>query len=54
MGKLLLGVRIPEELHRRVKAKAALQRRTLGAIVQELLEHWVAEDPPQLEAKPEE
>jgi predicted HicB family RNase H-like nuclease len=47
MSRQQLAVRIPEELHRRVKSKAALQGTTITAIVQELLERWVGEDPPE-------
>jgi len=42
-------IRLPEELHRRVKAKAALQGTTITAVLQELLEKWVKEDPPEAE-----
>ena len=42
-------IRLPEELHRRVKAKAALQGTTITAVLQELLEMWVKEDPPEAE-----
>ena len=40
-------IRLPEELHRRVKAKAALQGTTITAVLQELLEKWVKDDPPE-------
>jgi len=40
-------IRLPEELHRRVKAKAALQGTTITAVVREYLEHWVEEEPPR-------
>jgi predicted DNA-binding protein len=40
-------IRLPEELHRRVKAKAALEGRTFSAVLRELLEQWVSEDPPE-------
>jgi hypothetical protein len=39
-------ITIPEALHRRVKAKAALQGTTITAVLKELLEQWVKEDPP--------
>jgi len=42
-------IRLPEELHRRVKAKAALQGTTITAVLQELLEKWVKDDPPEAE-----
>ena len=42
-------IRLPEELHRRVKAKAALQGTTITAVVREYLEKWVEEDPPGAE-----
>jgi predicted DNA-binding protein len=41
-------IRLPEDLHRRVKAKAALQGTTITAVLQELLERWVEEDPPEI------
>ena len=44
-------VRLPEDLHRRVKAKAALQGTTITAVVREFLERWVEEDPPELELR---
>ena len=44
-------IRLPEDLHRRVKAKAALQRTTITAVVREFLERWVEEDPPELEVR---
>ena len=47
-------IRIPEELHRRVKAKAALQGRTITSVLIELLEQWVEEDPPEARIKGKE
>ena len=44
-------VRLPEDLHRRVKAKAALQGTTITAVIKEFLERWVEEDPPEVELK---
>lgn len=44
-------IRLPEDLHRRVKAKAALQGTTITAIVREYLERWVEEDPPEAPEK---
>ena len=44
-------VRLPEDLHRRVKAKAALQGTTITAVIKEFLERWVEEDPPEMELK---
>ena len=35
-----MTVRLPANLHRRVKAKAALQGITLSTVVRELLERW--------------
>ena len=35
-----MTVRLPTDLHRRVKAKAALQGMTLSTVVRELLERW--------------
>lgn len=42
-----MTAKIPVELHRRVKAKAALEGRTFSAVLRELLEQWVSEDPPE-------
>lgn len=42
--EIRINVRIPPELKRRVKAKAALQGKTLSDVVRELLEAWVGED----------
>ena len=44
-------VRLPEDLHRRVKAKAALQGTTITAVVREYLERWVEEELPQAPEK---
>ncbi|MBN1660994.1 MAG: toxin-antitoxin system HicB family antitoxin [Anaerolineae bacterium] len=44
-------IRIPEELHRRVKAKAALQGKTITSVLTELLQQWVEEDPPAPEKR---
>ena len=35
-----MTVRLPTDLHRRVKAKAALQGITLSTVVRSLLEQW--------------
>ena len=43
-------IRLPENLHRRVKAKAALLGTTITAVVQEYLERWV-EDWPEVPEK---
>jgi predicted DNA-binding protein len=40
-------IRLPEMLHRRVKAKAALQATTITAVVREYLERWVEEELPK-------
>ena len=42
-----LTLRIPKELHRRVKAKAAMEDTTITAVVKDCLEHWVEERPPE-------
>jgi predicted DNA-binding protein len=44
-------IRLPEELHRRVKAKAALQGTTITAVVREYLERWVEQELPQVPEK---
>ncbi len=36
-----LYVMIPEELHRKVKAKVSLEGKSMGGVVEELLEEWV-------------
>lgn len=46
-------IRLPEDLHRRVKAKAALLGTTITAVVREYLERWVEEDPPKAPEKRE-
>ena len=51
MGERRTTIRLPEDLHRRVKAKAALQDTTITAVVREYLERWVEEDPPETELK---
>jgi hypothetical protein len=38
-----LNVLIPQELHRKVKVKAMLEGKNLGALVEELLEEWAGE-----------
>jgi len=35
-----MQIRITTELHRKVKAKAALQGKTISGVVRELLERW--------------
>jgi predicted DNA-binding protein len=54
MGERRTTIRLPEDLHRRVKAKAALQGTTITAVVREYLEKWVKEDPPEAEFSDEE
>ena len=54
MSEHKMTVRIPEELHRRVKAKAALQGTTITSVVKDLLERWVEQDPPELELRDKE
>lgn len=40
-----MTMRIPEELHRHAKAKAALMGKPLSSVVRELLEKWLEEKP---------
>jgi len=42
-----LTLRIPKELHRRVKAKAAMEDTTITAVVKDCLERWIEEHPPE-------
>ena len=53
MGERRTTIRLPEDLHRRVKAKAALLDTTITAVVKEYLEKWIEEDPPEDELKRE-
>ena len=54
MGERRTTIRLPEDLHRRVKAKAALQGTTITAVVREYLEKWGEEDPPEAEFRDKE
>jgi hypothetical protein len=38
-----LYVMIPEDLHRKVKAKVSLEGKSMGGVVEELLEEWAGE-----------
>jgi hypothetical protein len=38
-----LYVMIPQDLHRKVKAKVSLEGKSLGGLVEELLEEWAGE-----------
>jgi predicted HicB family RNase H-like nuclease len=46
-----ITVRVPESLHRKVKAKAALMGKTVSDILREYLEALVKEEPPKFEEK---
>ena len=46
-----MSIRIPKELHKTVKIKAAQIGRPISAIVRELLEKWLEDDPPESEEK---
>jgi predicted HicB family RNase H-like nuclease len=46
-----MTIRIPKELHKAAKVKAAQVDRPLSAVVRELLEKWLEEDPPKSEEK---
>jgi predicted transcriptional regulator len=37
-------IEIPDELYRRVKAKSAMQGRTIREVTIQLYQHWLAED----------
>ena len=54
MGERRTTIRLQEDLHRRVKAKAALQDTTITAVVRDYLEKWVEQDPPEAEPKGKE
>ena len=47
MSEHKMTIRVSEELHRRVKSKAALEGTTITAVVTELLEQWLSDDPPK-------
>ena len=47
-------IRLPENLHRRVKAKEALLGTTITAVVREYLERWVEEDLPEEPEQPDQ
>jgi hypothetical protein len=56
VGEHKTTIRIPEELHRRAKAKAALTGQTLSEVFRRLLAGWVAEEielPPEPEQREE-
>ena len=38
-------IEIPDELYRRVKAKSALEQRTVRAVTMELFQRWLDEEP---------
>lgn len=44
MGKRI-AVKLPDELHRAVKIRAAVTGKTIAEVVREALEEWVGEDP---------
>jgi predicted HicB family RNase H-like nuclease len=44
-----ITVRIPESLHRKVKAKAALSGKSISDVLREYLEAWVEEPLPEPE-----
>jgi predicted DNA-binding protein len=48
-----ITVRVPESLHRRVKAKAALMGKTVSDVLREYLETWIEEEPPELRYRSE-
>ena len=48
-----ITIRIPESLHRKIKAKAALLGKTVTDILKEYLEAWIEEAPPELGQKGE-
>lgn len=54
MSERKTTIRLPENLHRRVKAKAALQGTTITAVVREYLERWVEQDPPESQLERDE
>ena len=54
MAEHKMTIRVDEELHRRLKAKAALQGTTISAVVTELMEKWVKEAPVEYKVEAEE
>ena len=42
--KKQITTRIPSELHRRIKAKAALVDKTMTEVIEDLLRRWLEED----------
>jgi predicted HicB family RNase H-like nuclease len=42
--KKQITTRIPSELHRKVKAKAALEDKTITKVIENLLSDWVKDD----------
>lgn len=53
MGERRTTIRLPEDLHRRAKAKAALQDTTITSVVKACLERWLAEESPEQETEDE-
>ena len=43
-----ITIKVPESLHRKVKAKAALLGRTVTDVLREYLEAWIEEASPEL------
>jgi plasmid stability protein len=46
-----ITVKVSEELHRKVKIKAAVVGKSVSDVLREYLEAWVEEDPPKSEEK---
>ena len=46
-----ITVRVPESLHRKVKANAALMGKTVSDILREYLEAFVKQEPPKSKKK---
>lgn len=46
-----ITVRVPESLHRKVKARAALEGKSVSDVLRDYLKEWVKDDPPTDEGK---
>lgn len=47
-----ITVKVTEELHRKVRVKAAMLGKPISDVVRDYLETWAEEDPPEEEEDP--